>query len=246
MSDSLRPLDCSLPGSSLHGILQERVLEWVAISFSRGSSQSRDWTPVSRIPGRRFNLWATREALSIRGTIKTTSQSWFPRKAEQGSPCMKYLSLCVCSRVFSLFDALFDAMDCSPPLSSRFSRQEHWSGCHCFLQGMFPTQGLNLCLLCLLHQQAGCLWLALGGKPPSRTNKGLTAVSVLPLGYNFPDLNNLILTGEFQQCDLWTKCIIKTQKKGIFFFFLWRQGERDSGQPSTVKAIQQYKQVRGL
>ena len=56
------PMDCSLPGSSLHGILQARVLEWVAISFSRGSSQPRDWARVSRIPGRHFNLWATREA----------------------------------------------------------------------------------------------------------------------------------------------------------------------------------------
>ena len=36
------PVDCSLPGSSVHGILQARVLEWVATSFSRGSSQSRD------------------------------------------------------------------------------------------------------------------------------------------------------------------------------------------------------------
>ena len=50
------------PGSSLHGILQARILEWVAISFSRGSSQPRDRTWVSHIAGRRFNLWATREA----------------------------------------------------------------------------------------------------------------------------------------------------------------------------------------
>ena len=56
------PMDYSLPGSSLHGILQARVLEWGAISFFRESSQPRDWTRVSRIPGRRFNLWATREA----------------------------------------------------------------------------------------------------------------------------------------------------------------------------------------
>ena len=55
------PWTSSLPGSSLHGILQARVLEWVAISFSRGSSQPRDWTWVSRIAGRRFNLWATGE-----------------------------------------------------------------------------------------------------------------------------------------------------------------------------------------
>ena len=50
------PMDCSLPGSSLHGILQARVLEWVVISFSRGSSRPRDRTQVSRIPGRRSNL----------------------------------------------------------------------------------------------------------------------------------------------------------------------------------------------
>ena len=59
------PMDCSPPGSSVHGILQARILEWVAISFSRGSSQPRDQTQVSCIAGRRFNFWATREALCI-------------------------------------------------------------------------------------------------------------------------------------------------------------------------------------
>ena len=68
------PVDCSLPGSSLNGILQARVLEWVAISFSRGSSRSRDRTRVSGIPGRRFNLWATREAhLILNHSIKQRS-----------------------------------------------------------------------------------------------------------------------------------------------------------------------------
>ena len=51
-------MDCSLPGSSIHGIFQATVLEWVAISFSRGSSQPRDRTQVSRIAGRRFAIWA--------------------------------------------------------------------------------------------------------------------------------------------------------------------------------------------
>ena len=54
------PMDCSLPRSSIHGIFQARILEWVAISFSRGSSQPRDWTPVSCIVDRRFTIWATR------------------------------------------------------------------------------------------------------------------------------------------------------------------------------------------
>ena len=49
------PMDGSLPGSSVHGILQARILEWVAISFSRGSSRPRDRTGVSRITDRRFN-----------------------------------------------------------------------------------------------------------------------------------------------------------------------------------------------
>ena len=50
------PMDCSPPDSSVHGILQARVLERVAISFSRGSSQPRDRTWVSHVAGRRFSL----------------------------------------------------------------------------------------------------------------------------------------------------------------------------------------------
>ena len=43
------PVDCSLPGSSVHGILQARILEWVAVSSSRGSSQPRDQALVSEV-----------------------------------------------------------------------------------------------------------------------------------------------------------------------------------------------------
>ena len=62
VSDYLWSRGCSLPGSSVHGILQAGILEWVAISFSRGSSQPRNWTQVSCITGRLFTVWATREA----------------------------------------------------------------------------------------------------------------------------------------------------------------------------------------
>ena len=48
------PMDCSPPGSTVHGILQARILEWVAISLSKGSSQLRDWAQVSRTAGRVF------------------------------------------------------------------------------------------------------------------------------------------------------------------------------------------------
>ena len=66
------PMDCSLSGSSVHGIFQARALEWVTISFSMGSSQPRDRTWVSRIVGRCFTVWATREAhqgSSLVGTL---------------------------------------------------------------------------------------------------------------------------------------------------------------------------------
>ena len=56
------PMDCSVPDSSIHGILQARILKWVTIRFSRGSSQPRDWTQLSLIAGRFFTVWATREA----------------------------------------------------------------------------------------------------------------------------------------------------------------------------------------
>ena len=54
MSNFCDPVDCSLPGSSVSGISQARILEWVAISFSRGSSQPRDQTQGSCIAGRLF------------------------------------------------------------------------------------------------------------------------------------------------------------------------------------------------
>ena len=56
------PMDYSSPGSGVHVILQERIMEWAAVSFSRESSQPRDWTWISCIAGRCFTVWATREA----------------------------------------------------------------------------------------------------------------------------------------------------------------------------------------
>ena len=56
------PMDCSLPGSSGHGILQARILERIAIPFSRGSSWTREWPQVSHTAGKFFTIWAIREA----------------------------------------------------------------------------------------------------------------------------------------------------------------------------------------
>ena len=56
------PMGCSSPGSFVHGILQARILEWVVICFSRGTSWARDYTQVSWTASRFFIIWATREA----------------------------------------------------------------------------------------------------------------------------------------------------------------------------------------
>ena len=59
------PIDCSLPGFSVHGIFEARILEWVAISFSRGCSWPKDRTQVSYIIGRCFTVWATVMVVSV-------------------------------------------------------------------------------------------------------------------------------------------------------------------------------------
>ena len=69
------PMDCNLPGSSVHGILQARMLEWVAISFSRGSSLPKNWTQVSCIAGRWFPNWAMREAQTTGGCVLMKGES---------------------------------------------------------------------------------------------------------------------------------------------------------------------------
>ena len=88
------PMDCSLPGSSTHGIFQARILEWVAISFSRGTSWPRDRSQVSCIVGRHFIVWATRDSLRLASLILESDFSKLGRgegfqlpKARQSLSC---------------------------------------------------------------------------------------------------------------------------------------------------------------
>ena len=69
------PMDCSPPGSPVHGILQARILEWVAMLSSRESYQPRNWTQVSRIAGEFFTIWAIREA-PLFSWGKALMESW--------------------------------------------------------------------------------------------------------------------------------------------------------------------------
>ena len=62
-------MDCSPPGSSVHGIFQARILEWVSIPFSRESSRPRDWTQVSHIAERFLTIWAIRGGYELSGVV---------------------------------------------------------------------------------------------------------------------------------------------------------------------------------
>ena len=95
------PMDCSPPGSHIHGIFQARILEWVAIPFSRGSSQSRDWAWVSCIAGRVFTA------------------------EPPGKPLVKVKGKLL-SRVRLFGTPWTEAYQASPFMG--FARQEYWSG----------------------------------------------------------------------------------------------------------------------
>ena len=68
---------CEPMDYTVHGILQARILEWVALPFSRGSPQPRDRTQVSRIAGRFFTSWATREAQEYWSGEVISGTWWF-------------------------------------------------------------------------------------------------------------------------------------------------------------------------
>ena len=88
------PVDCSPPGSSVHGILQARILEWLAMSSSTGSSQTRDWTQVSHIAGRFFTIWATREPQEYWSGQPIPSPGDLPDPViKRGSPALQADSL---------------------------------------------------------------------------------------------------------------------------------------------------------
>ena len=86
------PIDCSLPGSSVHGIFQARPLEWIGIPFSRGSSWLWNWIQVSHIVGRFFTVWAVAPKRMFMKTILSNpvSKSFSESKRVNG---MKLLAI---------------------------------------------------------------------------------------------------------------------------------------------------------
>ena len=140
------PMDCSPPGSSVHRILQARILEWVAMSFSRGSSWPRARTHISCVSCIiLFTTSTTREAPSL----------WYP-------PHLKVKVLV--AHLHGLWPSSLLYLLDTPGKNTGV-------GCHALLQGIFLTQGSNSCLLCLLHQQGCSSPLAPPGKShPSGTH----------------------------------------------------------------------------
>ena len=110
------PMDCSLPGSSVHGILQKRILEWVAVPFSRASSQLMDWNQVSCIAGRFFTIWATREAQvpTYQPSNSELSKTWMCIPATSG---VSVIAACSSSPVADNSSALPSRSSC--PSSSQ-------------------------------------------------------------------------------------------------------------------------------
>ena len=96
------PKNYSLLGSSFHGIVQARILEWVANSFSRGSFQTGDWTLVSCTTRRIFTDWATREALDRKTSVKSQcgweEQGWMEKSPQV---CCLVLFRFVCFSIYS-------------------------------------------------------------------------------------------------------------------------------------------------
>ena len=80
-------MDYSPLGSSVHGILQVKTLEWIAILFSRGSSWPRNQAQVSCIASRRFTIWATREARTNSNAYRCGEGNVWGRQAICEQPC---------------------------------------------------------------------------------------------------------------------------------------------------------------
>ena len=133
------PTICSLPGSSVLGILQARKLERVAVCFSRGSSQPRDQTQVSRIAGSFFTSEPPGKPKNIGvGSLSLLQQIFLTQESNQG--------LLHCRRILNHLSYQGGGgggglvakscptlvtpwtIACQPPLSMAFSRQEYWSG----------------------------------------------------------------------------------------------------------------------
>ena len=117
-------MDCSPPGSSVHGILQVRILEWVAISFSRESSQPRDWTQFSHTADRLFTNWVTNSFSSVTQSCPTLCDPM--NRSMPGLPVHHQLPQLTQTHVHRVSDAIQPSHPLSspsPPAPNSFQHQ---------------------------------------------------------------------------------------------------------------------------
>ena len=148
-------MDYSLPHSSVHAIVQARILEWVAISFSRGSSHPRTRTQVSRIAGSFFTSEPPGKPKNIGvGSLSLLQQIFLTQESNQG--------LLHCRRILNHLSYQGGGgggglvakpcptlvtpwtIACQAPLSMGFSRQEYWTGLPFPSPGDLPDQRTEL------------------------------------------------------------------------------------------------------
>ena len=133
MSNSLRPVDYSPPGSSVHGILQARIQEWVAMPSSRGSSQPRDQICITCTGCCWVTSVVSDSLRPYRWQPTRMPHPWDSPDKNTGVGChfLQCMKVKSESEVAQSCLTLSDPMDCSLPGSSTsmgFSRQEYWSG----------------------------------------------------------------------------------------------------------------------
>ena len=143
-------MDCSLPGSSVHQIFQATILEWVAISSSKGSFQPRDWTQVSCIGRWILYYWATWEAQ----VLYTVFLKW-------NNPEKNVIKKIMCVHV-QLVPTLCNPMDCDLPGSS--------------VHGIFQARILEW--VAIFYSRA--IFLSQGSKPESPALAGGFITTVPP------------------------------------------------------------------
>ena len=162
-----KPMDCSLPGSSAPGILQARILEWVAISYSRGSSQTRDWTWVSCFAGGGFFTGrATRETPWM-GLVplKEAPESSLPppttldhEKSETGKGVLTWHAV--------TWPTISSLQDCKTKITVVYKLSNLWY----FVTAAQTDQNINN----KLTNQVWCCWIGktteLGSKPSALTS----------------------------------------------------------------------------
>ena len=160
-------MNCSPPGSTVHGISQARIMEWLATSFPRRSSQHRKWICISHIGRRILYHWTTSEASLMMPHAKSllSIHTWDRNFSSILARVHHYLERCVQAKLLLSCPTLCNPMGCGPPGSSvlGFSKQEYWSDPY-LPPGYLPVPGIDSWLLTSPALEGGFFIIVRPGK----------------------------------------------------------------------------------